>query len=323
MSGRPKVSVIIPVYNVAPYLSMCMESCMDQTLFDIEIIAVDDGSTDGSGRMLDEYRERDPRIRVIHKENGGLSSARNAGLRAAQGEWIVFLDSDDCLSDDACERIWREANEGPTDIIVFGTEIFPEYPRANGWYYSVLKEHDHRVHGFSPKMFFFTPGTMPFVWREAFSKKILDDTGVVFDESLRYGEDLIFQCQVFPFAQETAYIEDDLYHYRWIRPGSLMENINDDYAAKIRKHLPMARIITEYWKEKGLLDQYGGDYYMWVLDFLTQELRKVKDRDKRKEVAGEIRKTLSRYGLEKYRFRIHPSQWKNYVKKMLVLNGAG
>ena len=323
MSGRPRISVIIPVYNVAPYLSMCMESCMDQTLFDIEIIAVDDGSTDGSGRMLDEYRERDPRIRVIHKENGGLSSARNAGLRAAQGEWIVFLDSDDCLSDDACERIWREANEGPTDIIVFGTEIFPEYPRANGWYYSVLTVHSHRVHGFSPKMFFFTPGTMPFVWREAFSKKILDQTGVMFDESLRYGEDLIFQCEVFPFAQEVSYIADNLYHYRWIRPGSLMENINDDYAAKIRKHLPMARIITEYWKEKGLLDQYGGDYYMWVLDFLTQELRKVKDRNKRKEVAGEIKDLLLQEGLEKYRFRIHPSQWKNYVKKMLVLNGAG
>jgi len=323
MSGKPKVSIIIPVYNVAPYLSTCMESCMNQTLFDIEIIAVDDGSTDGSGDMLETYHKFDKRISIIHKENGGLSAARNTGLKAAGGEWILFLDSDDYLAENACERVWREAKEAPTDIIVFGTETFPEYPKAGRWYYTALKEYRHRVHGFSPKMFFFTPGTIPYACREAFSKKILQKTGVTFDESVRYGEDLIFQCEIFPFAEEVAYIEDTLYYYRWVRPGSLTEHINDDYAMKIRKHISMIRTITDYWNRKGLLRKYGGAYYMWALDFLTQDLRKIKDKNKRNEVAAEIKEMLLQDGLTKYRFTIDPAQWKKYIKKMLVLNGIG
>ena len=98
MTGCPaKVSLIVPVYNVEKYLGKCLESCRNQTLNDLEIICVDDGSTDSSGRILDEFAAEDSRVIVIHKENGGVSSARNAGLKAANGELIMFLDADDFL----------------------------------------------------------------------------------------------------------------------------------------------------------------------------------------------------------------------------------
>ena len=98
------VSIIIPVYNVEQYLEKCLESALCQTYKDIEIILVDDGSTDRSGEMCDRCREKDDRVRVVHKENGGLASARNTGIRMATGKYITFLDSDDCLAPDFIKR---------------------------------------------------------------------------------------------------------------------------------------------------------------------------------------------------------------------------
>ena len=102
-----KLSVVIPVYNVEKYLQECVDSVLNQTLKEFELIAVDDGSTDHSGAILDEYQEKDSRITVIHKENGGLSSARNAGLDIAKGEWIAFVDSDDWVSPETYEEMMR------------------------------------------------------------------------------------------------------------------------------------------------------------------------------------------------------------------------
>ena len=96
----PKVSIIVPVYKVEKYLRKCIDSIINQTLKDIEIILVDDGSPDNCGKICDEYAAKDTRIKVIHKENGGLSSARNAGMEVAEGEYIGFVDSDDWIESD-------------------------------------------------------------------------------------------------------------------------------------------------------------------------------------------------------------------------------
>ena len=99
-----KISVIVPIYKVEKYLARCVDSIINQTYKNLEIILVDDGSPDGCGAMCDEYAKKDERIKVIHKENGGLSSARNAGLDIATGDYIAFVDSDDRLSSDAYEK---------------------------------------------------------------------------------------------------------------------------------------------------------------------------------------------------------------------------
>ena len=114
--AHPVVSIIIPVYNTAPYLDRCVQSACGQTCDRIEIILVDDGSTDASPVLCDAYARSDERIRVIHKENGGLSDARNAGLRAARGEYILYVDSDDYMERTACENLIRYTDASP-DLI--------------------------------------------------------------------------------------------------------------------------------------------------------------------------------------------------------------
>ena len=110
------ISVIIPVYNVEKYLPECIESVLKQTHTNLEIILVDDGSPDNSPQICDEYAQKDSRIKVIHKENGGVSSARNEGLKIAKGEWISFIDADDWVEKNFCEILLNKAVKTQSDI---------------------------------------------------------------------------------------------------------------------------------------------------------------------------------------------------------------
>ena len=112
------ISIIVPVYNVEKYLNRCVESLVNQTLKDIEIILVDDGSPDSSPDICDEWEKKDSRIKVVHKQNGGLSSARNAGLRIATGKYVGFVDSDDDVELDMYEKLYNKATQYDVDFIV-------------------------------------------------------------------------------------------------------------------------------------------------------------------------------------------------------------
>lgn len=113
------ISIIIPVYNVEEYLSRCIDSVLNQTHKNLEIILVDDGSADNCGKICDEYAQKDSRIKVIHKENGGVSSARNAGLDIAQGDYVAFVDADDYVEKEMCEYLLKEMESGEFDIIQY------------------------------------------------------------------------------------------------------------------------------------------------------------------------------------------------------------
>ena len=298
MSGAAKVSVIVPVYNVKEYLPRCLESCMQQTLYDIEIICVDDGSTDGSGKLLDEYQKLDPRFRVIHKANGGLSSARNAGCNVATGGWIMYLDSDDYLEETACERVWLETLEDKTDIIVFGSKIFPVVPKADGWYDFVLHPATQRFYSFKPEVLFSTIGATPFVWRQAYSRDLLEKTGVCFYEGAAFGEDLIYQLELFPLAEHFAFVSDELYHYRWCRENSLMDGMKNRPDEKMKQHLRMLEEITRYWQEKQLLDRYAEEYLDWLLNFMVPDLT-APELKQTSDHAQALKNLIEAYGLER------------------------
>ena len=120
------ISIIVPVYNVEKWLDCCIESIINQTYKDIEIILVDDGSTDNSGKICDNWAEKDERIVVVHKENGGLSDARNAGIDKASGEWIVFVDSDDFVHKDMAKISFEAAVKYNADLVAFGYLRVPE-----------------------------------------------------------------------------------------------------------------------------------------------------------------------------------------------------
>lgn len=301
MGAVAKVSVIVPVYNVEAYLGKCIDSCLNQTLYDIEIICVDDGSTDNSGKILDEYATVDPRIQVVHKQNGGLSSARNAGLAKATGEWIMFLDSDDYLRRNACERIWTESLEEKTDIIVFGTDIFPIYPEVSNWYKTVLYTRTHRHNKFDPDFFFADDsGAKPFVWRQAFSHEILTKTKIKFHEEMRFGEDLMFQFEIFPMAKNFSFIADRLYNYRWIREGSLMSKADSNLEYKMEQHVEMVNIITTYWNKHGLIKKYGTQYLIWLLEFMVPDFCRMKLKNKA-ILAKKLREIIEENGLNEYK----------------------
>lgn len=135
MSGKqgkndlPLISVIIPVYNVEKYISECIESILGQTYKKLEIILVDDGSSDNSGKICDEYSEKDGRIKVIHKENGGLSDARNTGMSAASGEYLIFVDSDDYMIHDGIEYLYNLIIENNAQLVIGGVEKFRDDTR--------------------------------------------------------------------------------------------------------------------------------------------------------------------------------------------------
>ena len=120
----PAVSIIIPVYNVENYLAECVDSILGQTFQDIEILLVDDGSSDASGQMADDYAARDKRVKVIHKENGGQSSARNAGMQIARGKYLYFCDADDYISRDAIEILYQIATKNDLDMVLFNADSF-------------------------------------------------------------------------------------------------------------------------------------------------------------------------------------------------------
>ncbi len=138
MSLKPqtKISIIIPVYNTQRYLSQCLESVLNQTMREIEVICVDDGSTDESPKILKSYAQKDTRLKIITQPNSGAAACRNNGIKVAQGEYLWFIDSDDWAEPDACELIYKQAKKDNTDILIFDAnvwtgECFNKYPSMN------------------------------------------------------------------------------------------------------------------------------------------------------------------------------------------------
>ena len=121
-----KISIVVPVYNVEKYLSKCLESLISQTLADIEIICINDGSTDKSLEILENYASKDNRVKIINQENQGVSTARNNGLACANGEYVTFVDSDDWLESNSCEELYNKAIQTNSDIVLFSHyDVFP------------------------------------------------------------------------------------------------------------------------------------------------------------------------------------------------------
>ena len=198
----PRISVIVPVYNVEEYLALSLQSVRDQDWHDLEIICVNDGSTDGSAEVLRLFERADERITVVEKENGGLSSARNAGIKAASGDIVCFLDSDDLLTENACGTIVRAFDRTGADVVTYGAMAYPEF-RSYPWLEEVLSPRDVDYEQFSTDILF-KEQSRPFAWRTACRRDFLLESGVLFDETLPFGEDQLFHFAVYPRASNVA-----------------------------------------------------------------------------------------------------------------------
>lgn len=215
------VSIIVPVYNVAPYLRRCLDSIINQTYSQLEIILVDDGSTDDSGDICDEYSRKDNRIKIIHKPNGGISSARNTGLEVAKGEYIAFVDSDDWLDLHMYESLIAAFQAFPdADLVTCG--IIKEYDDKNIQTANNSGEIVVRQEASVYRDLFDGEKNIRFeVWNKLFKNKIINE--------LRFVEGQIFEEVNFDFyvirrSKCVVTLDMSLYHYRMQRPGNTISS---------------------------------------------------------------------------------------------------
>lgn len=210
----PLVSIIIPVYNVKPYLSQCLDSILAQEEGAWEAIVVDDGSTDGSSEICNEYANKDSRFRVFHKDNGGVSSARNLGLDQAQGEWIWFVDADDYITDGAVQ-ILADASSQSCDTIFHGLIILYENGKTRiekaSEYISLDKD------TFLMQNYCYQNGMI------LFSNKVINKGKLRFSSGIKMAEDLEFQFKYLLLCERPIRIDQNLYVYRQ-REGSAIAN---------------------------------------------------------------------------------------------------
>lgn len=235
----PKVSVIVTVYNVEGYLERCLKSLSRQTLEDIEILLVDDGSTDASGRICDTYAAAHPNARVIHKENGGVSSARNAGLDAATGEFIGFVDSDDFVEPECFARAYGAASRTGADIVCFGfASVWGDEAvmKIAGGEEALFDGNDKAFSALFDKRFKY------FCWDKIYRRALYD--GLRYPQGRIY-EDAYLLPMVVSRAQRLLLLPDVLYYYR-MRPMSIT-HMRD---GRLNQWLEATAPLVELAKEK-------------------------------------------------------------------------
>ena len=246
-----KISVIIPAYNVLPYLSECIDSVTGQSYQDWEAVIVDDGSTDGTGEECDKWTKQDSRIRVFHQANSGVSSARNHALEKLCGDVVMFLDADDILKSCAFERVAALFSESSADAVFFGHErigdngkIVQHRPGDN----AVLTQ----VESADATLRTDISSYLGVLWNKAFRTECIKKNGkaIQFDPRYKIGEDQIWLLKTISNISKTVCCEDELYIYR-IRPQSAVHSsdmsklMNEIYA-----RAEMIRLVSEHFPEE-------------------------------------------------------------------------
>lgn len=255
----PKVSIIVPIYNVEKYLPACLDSLVGQTLREIEIICVDDGSPDNSAAIVQRYMEQDARIQLIRQENKGLSAARNTGLRYARGEYIYFMDSDDWLESVAMEKCCQVAEEWNLDIVSFdavsfvdedyrGKEI-AQYDRC----YQLKEVANQSLEAKQLFQIMLQTGAMqPSACLSFIQRELVEKYHLHFEEKLIH-EDELFTPQLYMLADRAMYLPVAYFHRR-VRTGSIMTSSSKEQSVMALCHIIETLMTTaEQYKTKDLI----------------------------------------------------------------------
>lgn len=246
-----KITIIVPVYNVEKYLREAIESAINQTYKDIEILLIDDGSKDSSGEICDEYSKIDSRVKVIHQENKGLSGARNTGLEVANGEYIMFLDSDDTFEIDACENLLAEIEKTRADFVI-GNYVNMD-DDGTKWEKPIFDKNKYQryklsINDYEKSFYLMNSG----VWNKIFRKSFLDKLKIRFEDRLP-AEDAIFTTYCFIKSKNVYYIPEEVYNYRLRYSDSISTNCSQKYFFGINKAY---RIIYNNFKNNNQLEYY-------------------------------------------------------------------
>lgn len=233
------VSVIVPVYNVENYLPRCIESIINQTYSNLEIILVNDGSTDHSGTICEEYKKKDSRIKVIMQRNQGLSAARNAGLDAVHGAYLTFIDSDDYVSEKYVESLFNIM--GTADVaICLGEKFYDNAVTVDSPDYDTTEVYTSEV---ALKNMLYRRGVNSYAWGKLFKAKLFD--GVRFPVGVLF-EDVMTIYKIYDIADKIAFNKVRLYYY-FQRPGSI---VNSSFSRKKLDQVKASKVLLEFVSEK-------------------------------------------------------------------------
>ena len=261
-----KVSVIVPVFNTENYLRRCLDSLVNQTLQSLEIILVDDGSTDSSPDILKEYAARYPdKIVVLHKENGGQGSARNLGIRKCTGTYVGFVDSDDYVDTGMFETMLLTAEENDCDMVECHYHYVQETEKGN----RELETRGNIRQYKTRKDMFINPMTCP--WNKIFKRELLLQDGLEFPEGLIY-EDTAFCVKMIPYIKKEIFVDKPLVYY--ILRGTSTMNANK--SRRVADIFPVLENILIFYREKGFYEEYKEELeYFCVKILLCSSLSRI------------------------------------------------
>lgn len=265
-----RVSIIVPVYNVYNYLDRCLKSIKEQTLKDIEVIIVNDGTPDTSQEIIDKYTAIDSRFKGYIKENGGLSDARNYGMTKARGEYIAFVDSDDYIEEDMYELMYNKAKENDSDIVE--CDFTWDYPNKVIEDKTSVKENlliDVRV----------------VAWNKIYKRKFIEKTGIKFTKGVRY-EDVDWCYKLLANVSTFSSVHKCLYHY--IQRNNSIANTQNE---RVRDIFTVLNNTIFYYKEKGIYDKFKDEleyiYMRYIFGSSFKRVVKIKDKTLRKQILDE------------------------------------
>lgn len=266
-----KLSIIVPVYNAEAYIRKCIESIQKQTFKDFELLLIDDGSNDASGRICDAYAQADGRIKVIHQVNKGVSSARNAGLEACRGEYFTFIDSDDWVDECIYERLFNDINEYRADIAC-----------CNVWEDNKLS---FAVSKLRPTVKLCNKEAMKHLlrgkvirgvlWNKLYSSKLLQ--GLRFNTDIFLAEDALFNVEIFSRAQTITYNENKMYHYVHRKDSASHGEFNSKKLSEISAREKIRRIIKNRYPD---LEELAFSRYIETIVMLGAQMAVAKENNR-------------------------------------------
>ena len=284
----PKVSVIVPVYKVEEYLPKCLDSLVNQTLKDIEIILVNDGSPDNSDKIIKKYAKKDDRIVYIEKENGGQASARNMGVKVAKGEFISFVDSDEWIELETLEECYKKAKKEKSDIVQFDLNKVIDGEKHYEPFFT--------LEGEDLKKTYILNVTSP--WGKIIKKEIITDNDLYFPEGIIY-EDYAVAPVYGLFAKKISYIDKPFYNYL-VREGSTMtQNFNKKFYDIIAATKYLYNLVKKYDK------QYYDEFEFTIIrNSFTAAYERLKTSEEGRGILDELsawaHKTIPKWYKNKY-----------------------
>ena len=283
MTTLPKISVIIPVYNVEKYLRQCLNSVVNQTMRDIQIICVNDGSMDNSRTILHEYGNRDARIKIIDKPNGGLSAARNAAYPYIQGKYTLFVDSDDWIEPDLCEKTYKESEATNAQIT-----IFFDHRKSRQKFRLSFSDDKTTIQEKSSLLDF------PVIWNKLWRTDFLLGNNLYFPEGLVF-EDNLVNWKAVVLAERFSVVPEQFYHHRRT-PGSITRKAGEHWLDLI----PIYNKIGEYLVESGHYADYRDKFIPMKLDVWYRHYRNLPS-SMQSEYTALVRDSLTADDREFYR----------------------